>query len=165
MNIRTYYLYPTLLRITSCKLVNPVSMRGLVNFKILKRRSMLGLFLLLSLWVKSQENPNIIFILADDLGYGDLSCYGAQDIQTPSIDKLAEKGFTFTRAYANSTVCSPSRAAILTGNYPDRVGVPQGQNGCPRTPCRTDPTSNKRGPVGFCRQPLRKAARTFHPHD
>jgi arylsulfatase A-like enzyme len=73
--------------------------------------------------LQAQEKPNIIFILADDLGYGDLSCYGAKDIQTPAIDKLAENGYMFTRAYANSTVCSPSRAAILSGTYPDLVGV------------------------------------------
>lgn len=72
----------------------------------------------------AQEKPNIIFILADDLGYGDLGCYGAKDILTPNIDKLSENGIKFTRAYANSSVCSPSRAAILTGNYPDLVGVP-----------------------------------------
>ena len=72
----------------------------------------------------SQEKPNIIFILADDLGYGDLLSYGAKDIQTPHIDSLAKTGIKFTNAYANSTVCSPSRAAILTGNYPDWVGVP-----------------------------------------
>jgi len=74
--------------------------------------------------IEAQEKPNIIFILADDLGYGDLSCYGANDLQTPNIDILAKQGITFTRAYANSTVCSPSRASILTGNYPDLVGVP-----------------------------------------
>mgnify|MGYP003917423601 FL=1 len=74
--------------------------------------------------VHAQDQPNIIFILADDLGYGDLSCYGAKDLQTPNIDALAQQAITFTRAYANSTVCSPSRASILTGNYPDLVGVP-----------------------------------------
>ena len=74
--------------------------------------------------VQAQQKPNIIFILADDLGYGDLSCYGAKDIHTPVLDTLAQRGFMFTRAYANSTVCSPSRAAILSGNYPDLVGVP-----------------------------------------
>jgi arylsulfatase A-like enzyme len=73
--------------------------------------------------VQAQQKPNIIFILADDLGYGDLRCYGAKDVQTPSLDELAQKGFRFTRAYANSTVCSPSRASILAGNYPDLVGV------------------------------------------
>lgn len=89
----------------------------------LKWIAMLG-FSLFFISVQAQEKPNIIFILADDLGYGDLGCYGATDIQTPNIDKLAESGIKFTRAYANSTVCSPSRAAILTGNYPDAVGVP-----------------------------------------
>jgi arylsulfatase A-like enzyme len=72
----------------------------------------------------AQQSPNILFILTDDLGYGDLGCYGATDVQTPHIDSLAQKSVQFTRAYANSTVCSPSRASILTGNYPDMVGVP-----------------------------------------
>ncbi|MBK3516205.1 sulfatase-like hydrolase/transferase [Carboxylicivirga marina] len=75
-------------------------------------------------FLSNAQQPNIVFILADDLGYGDLSCYGATDLQTPNIDKLCANGVKFTRAYANSTVCSPSRAAILTGNYSDRVGVP-----------------------------------------
>ena len=81
------------------------------------------LFFLLSVNLNAQA-PNIVYILVDDLGYGDLSSYGASDINTPAIDKLAKEGKLFTRAYANSTVCSPSRAAILSGNYPDRVGVP-----------------------------------------
>jgi arylsulfatase A-like enzyme len=81
-------------------------------------------FVIFSIHLFSQEKPNIIFILADDLGYGDLGIYGAKDIKTPNIDKLAKNGILFTNAYANSTVCSPSRAAILTGNYPDFVGVP-----------------------------------------
>ena len=63
-------------------------------------------------------------ILADDLGYGDLSCYGAPDIRTPNIDALARDGMRFTRFYANSPVCSPTRAALLTGCNPDIVGVP-----------------------------------------
>lgn len=82
------------------------------------------LFLLWTNLVYAQSQPNIVFILADDLGYGDLSCYGAKDIQTPYIDALANQSTVFTKAYANSTVCSPSRAAILLGDYPDRVGVP-----------------------------------------
>lgn len=81
------------------------------------------LFFLLCINLNAQA-PNIVYILVDDLGYGDLSSYGASDINTPAIDKLAKEGKLFTRAYANSTVCSPSRAAILSGNYPDRVGVP-----------------------------------------
>ncbi|MFT7031146.1 MAG: arylsulfatase A-like enzyme [Marinoscillum sp.] len=70
------------------------------------------------------SQPNVIFILADDLGYGELSSYGSRDVKTPTLDQLASGGVKFNRAYANSTVCSPSRAAILFGDYPDRVGVP-----------------------------------------
>jgi len=68
--------------------------------------------------------PNILCILVDDLGYGDLSCMGATDLHTPHIDKLAREGMIFSSFYANSTVCSPSRASLLTGRYPDMVGVP-----------------------------------------
>ena len=70
------------------------------------------------------DAPNILCILVDDLGYGDLSCQGATDLQSPNIDALAANGMRFTNFYANSTVCSPSRAALLTGRYPDLVGVP-----------------------------------------
>jgi len=59
--------------------------------------------------------PNIIFIMADDLGYGDLGCYGQTQIQTPHIDRLAKEGMRFTEAYAGSTVCAPSRCALMTG--------------------------------------------------
>jgi arylsulfatase A-like enzyme len=68
--------------------------------------------------------PNIIFILADDLGYGDLSVQGGKDIQTPNIDKLFNEGIRFSNFYANCTVCSPTRASLMTGRYPDMVGVP-----------------------------------------
>jgi arylsulfatase A-like enzyme len=64
---------------------------------------------------KNEAAPNIIFILADDLGYGDLGCYGNNDILTPNIDKLAETGTRFTQAYAGSAVSSPSRCALMTG--------------------------------------------------
>src|SRR5947208_604444 len=59
--------------------------------------------------------PNIIFILADDLGYGDLGCYGQTRIKTPNIDRLASEGMRFTDFYAGSTVCAPSRCALMTG--------------------------------------------------
>lgn len=65
------------------------------------------------------ERPNIIFILADDLGYGDLSCYGS-DIPTPNLDRLAAEGVRFTQAYVASPICSPSRVAATTGQYPSR---------------------------------------------
>jgi arylsulfatase A-like enzyme len=69
------------------------------------------------------ERPNIVLILADDLGYGDLSSYGATDIRTPHIDRLAGEGIRFTHFYAAANTCSPSRAALLTGRYPLRTGV------------------------------------------
>jgi len=72
----------------------------------------------------SKNKPNIIVILVDDLGYGDLSCQGGTDIQTPNIDKLFKRGMKFKQFYANCTVCSPTRASLLTGCYPDMVGVP-----------------------------------------
>ena len=64
--------------------------------------------------VKKQQ-PNIIFILADDLGYGDLGCYGQQKIKTPNLDRMAAEGMHFTQHYAGSTVCAPSRCALMTG--------------------------------------------------
>jgi arylsulfatase A-like enzyme len=68
--------------------------------------------------------PNIVVILADDLGLGDCSAFGTKDIRTPHIDRLFREGITFDNFYANSCVCSPTRAALLTGCYPERVGVP-----------------------------------------
>ena len=69
-------------------------------------------------------SPNLLIIFADDLGYGDVSTYHPSDCHTPNIDKLAAEGMLFPNMRANCTVCSPSRAALLTGRYPDRVGVP-----------------------------------------
>jgi len=69
--------------------------------------------------------PNIIIILCDDLGWGDLGCYGAQTIKTPNIDGLAGQGIKFTDFYSSAPVCSPSRAGLLTGRYPPRTGVTQ----------------------------------------
>lgn len=74
--------------------------------------------------LKEQKKPNILLILTDDLGYGDLSSYGATDLNTPNIDSLVASGVKFTSFYANCPVCSPTRASILTGMYPDMVGVP-----------------------------------------
>lgn len=69
-------------------------------------------------------HPNILIILTDDQGRGDYSAFGTSDIRTPNIDRLFHEGITFDNFYANSCVCSPSRAALMTGCYPDRVGVP-----------------------------------------
>lgn len=68
--------------------------------------------------------PNVIVILADDLGYGDLGCYGATTIATPRLDRMAREGIRFTDAYAAAPFCSPSRAALLTGRLPARAGLP-----------------------------------------
>jgi len=68
--------------------------------------------------------PNLLVILVDDLGYGDLSSYGAPDMKTPHIDRLVAEGMRFSSAYANCPVCSPTRAALLTGRYQELVGVP-----------------------------------------
>lgn len=68
--------------------------------------------------------PNFLIIFTDDHGYGDVSTYHKSDVETPNLDRLASEGMLFTNMRANCTVCSPSRAALLTGRYPDRVGVP-----------------------------------------
>jgi arylsulfatase A-like enzyme len=68
--------------------------------------------------------PNLIVILADDLGRGDYSAFGTKDVRTPNVDRIAREGMTFENFYANSCVCSPTRAALLSGCFPDRVGVP-----------------------------------------
>lgn len=90
---------------------------------------------------KVDTPPNIIFILADDMGYGDLACYGNKVIRTPNIDKLAKEGIRFTQAYAGSAVSSPSRCALLTGkhtghttirdNFAKKGGLPGLKNGNP----------------------------------
>jgi len=73
--------------------------------------------------VRTQGRPNVLFILADDLGYGDLSCYGRPDYKTPVLDRLAEQGMRFTSAYAAAPVCTPTRCAFITGQYPQRFEV------------------------------------------
>ncbi|MFP4620987.1 MAG: sulfatase [Bacteroidales bacterium] len=70
------------------------------------------------------RKPNILCIMVDDLGYGDLSYTGAEDLHTPNIDRLFENGMEFTDFYANCTVSSPTRASLITGRYPDLAGVP-----------------------------------------
>src|SRR3982751_6331512 len=69
------------------------------------------------------RRPNILFILADDLGYGDLSCYGRPDYRTPVLDGLARQGIKFTDNYASAPVCTPTRTAFHTGRYPQRLPI------------------------------------------
>lgn len=66
--------------------------------------------------------PNIVFILADDFGYGDLGCMGCTDISTPNIDRLATEGVKFTDFYANAPVCTPTRTGFMTGRWQQRCG-------------------------------------------
>ena len=83
------------------------------------------LFCLFSLLFSSlfaNEQPNIIIILADDAGSSDFSCYGSKQLLTPHIDSIAHNGIKFTQAYAASSVCSPSRAGLLTGRYQQTFG-------------------------------------------
>ncbi|MHC4433389.1 MAG: sulfatase-like hydrolase/transferase, partial [Planctomycetota bacterium] len=70
-----------------------------------------------AVFARSADRPNIVLILADDLGYGDLSCYGATKIRTPNIDRLAEQGTRFTDAHSPASVCTPTRYNLLTGRY------------------------------------------------
>ena len=79
-----------------------------------------------------KSKPNVIIIYSDDVGYGDVSCYGANRIQTPNIDKIAKQGIRFTNAHATSSTCTPSRYGLLTGNYPWRkkgTGIAAGDAG------------------------------------
>ena len=80
--------------------------------------------LLVAVADSAERPPNVIVILADDLGYGDLQSYGAKDLVTPHVDALMERGMRFDNFYANCPVCSPTRAALLTGRYQELVGVP-----------------------------------------
>ena len=99
------------------------------------------------------SQPNVVVILVDDLGWGDLGCYGAPDLQTPHIDELVDSGMKFEDFYANSCVCSPSRASLLTGRYPGHVGVP----GVIRTYDRNN--------FGFFDPAAVTLADMFHAHD
>ena len=73
--------------------------------------------------ISGENKPNFVIIFCDDLGYGDVGCFGASDISTPHIDGMADEGMKFTEFYSASPVCSPSRAALMTGRYPQRMGI------------------------------------------
>ncbi len=96
----------------------------------------LGILMTVPLIVQAQK-PNVIFILADDLGYGDLGCYGQKLIQTPNLDRLAQEGMRFTQFYAGSTVCAPSRAVLMTGKHTGHVSV-RGNGGAALQTLRKD---------------------------
>ena len=87
------------------------------------RRDFLSAMTAVGIQAQPQRRPNIIVIYTDDQGYGDLGCFGAGDIQSPHLDRLAKEGIRFTQWYSNCPVCSPSRASLLTGKYPQRHGI------------------------------------------
>ncbi len=94
------------------------------------------LSLLVGAFAKPAAQPNIVFVLADDLGWSELGCYGNRFHETPHLDRLAKEGMRFTQAYAAAPVCSPYRAALLTGQSPARLGLtdylrPDASNGLP----------------------------------
>ncbi len=106
--------------------INPYGFTMLVNCLRPLKGMVIFFLLVLAGTASAQEGkpPNIVLILVDDLGYGDLSSYGATDLKTPSIDGLIASGMRFNQFYANSSVCSPTRASLLSGRYPPMVGVP-----------------------------------------
>ena len=84
------------------------------------KHTLLALFLCLVFPLAAAERPNIVVVLIDDMGWGDLSCFGNQAAKTPNIDRLAAEGIRFRQFYVNSPICSPSRCALTTGQYPQR---------------------------------------------
>lgn len=116
---------------------------------MLRRRKFLGALAgAFPLLAQRRRAPNIVFILADDLGWTDLGCFGSTFYQTPNIDRLAREGMRFTSAYAACPVCSPTRAAIMTGKYPARLHVTDW------IPGRTPPGVRMRVPEWTPRLPL-----------
>ncbi|MGE4489786.1 MAG: sulfatase [Kiritimatiellales bacterium] len=119
-----------------------------------------GVFGLSSLLVgaasaQSVQKPNVIIILTDDLGYQDIGCFGASSIKTPNLDQMAEDGCRFTSFYAAASVCSPSRAGLLTGRYPERNGLhgvyfPKDDQGYPLTEIMLSQVLKEQGYATAC---------------
>ena len=98
------------------------------------RTTLFSTLLFASVVVAADRPPNVVIIYADDLGYGDVGCFGNKSIRTPNIDRIATEGVRFTDFYVAQAVCSASRTALLTGCYPNRVGIlgalnPSSRNG------------------------------------
>src|SRR5829696_8629709 len=90
---------------------------------MLRPFALLIILLTAPLGFAAERPPNFVLIYCDDLGYGDLSCYGRTEYKTPRLDKLASEGMRFTDFHTAAAVCSASRAALMTGCYPQRVGI------------------------------------------
>jgi hypothetical protein len=100
--------------------------------------------------LRAADRPNVVFILADDLGWADLGCYGSRYHKTPHLDRLAASALRFTDAYAACPVCSPTRAAIMTGRYPARLNLTDWLPGRPDRPDQKPlrPAINQDFPAG-----------------
>ncbi|WP_321477561.1 sulfatase [uncultured Paludibaculum sp.] len=112
----------------------------------MKRRTFLAAATAGLLPAAAKPSPNIVLILADDLGWSDIGCYGNRDIATPNLDRLAAQGARFTQAYAACPVCSPTRGSIMTGRYPVRTGVTDwipGRQSDPKGPIVTPHTADQ----------------------
>ena len=97
-----------------------------MNFELIKtilKPAILLFFCTLVACNQKNRRPNIIFILVDDLGWKDVGFMGSTFYETPNIDRIANEGLVFTQAYAAAAICSPTRASILTGKYPARLGI------------------------------------------
>jgi arylsulfatase A len=107
----------------------PISCCRLARFTAGIAGMLLGFAPILPLRAATQDRPNIVFILADDLGYGDLGCYGQEKFKTPNIDRLAKEGMKFTRHYAGHNVCAPSRCSLLSGKHPGHGYIRENRGG------------------------------------
>ena len=108
------------------------------------RKTAAAVLLLVAMTARAQQPagsaPNILLIQADDLGYGDLSAYGQSRFQTPALDRLARDGMRFTQYYAGSTVCAPSRTALMTGLHTGHAWI-RGNGGLPAATSRSGQTT------------------------
>ena len=96
-----------------------------------RRQFLLSTFSAAALSAQPTRKPNIVWIMADDMGYGDLGCYGQKHIKTPNIDRLAKEGTRFTDAYAGCTVCAPSRSVLMTGHHGGHTSIRSNPGGAP----------------------------------
>ena len=109
-------------RALSASIASHMKLKNIIAISLLAlSASLFGFFSPLA--EAADGKPNIIFILADDLGYGDLGCYGQKLIKTPHLDRMAAEGLKFTNFYAGSTVCAPSRSVLMTGQHTGRTWV------------------------------------------
>jgi len=114
--------------IPTASAINPVSGR-ISNIVLVVILTISGLITTGCRTWRSEEKPNFVIIYCDDLGYGDLGCFGSELNRTPAIDRMADEGTCFTSFYVTSGVCTPSRSSLMTGCYPLRVGMDENSKG------------------------------------